>query len=370
MKDTKTEDAFFMKRALKLARRGAGKVSPNPMVGCVIVRDDRIIGEGWHACVGENHAEINAIMNATEPVAGATFYITLEPCTHYGRTPPCVDRLIHERPARVVIGVEDPNPVVKGKGIARLRQNGIPVTVGVLAEECRDLNAPFFKFMSQGLPFVTVKYAQSLDGKIATLTGDARWISSPDARKFAHALRHLHDAILVGRGTVSTDNPELTTRLVKGKNPLRIVLDAHLNLPPSMHVFTTAREIPTMVATSHGASEEKKGTLASLGVEVLSVREVKPGYLDLRELLHLLAERHITSLLVEGGSEVITSFLREGLVDRLIVIVSPCLVGEGKSAVGDLGTRHVEEAKRFTVRRLLKKGPDRIFILEPRGSET
>lgn len=363
------DDVFFMQRALKLARRGSGRVSPNPMVGCVIVKDGRIIGEGWHACCGEAHAEINAIVNAREPVKGATFYITLEPCTHFGRTPPCVERLIEERPKRVVIGTEDPNPLVKGKGIARLKEKGIDVTVGVLAEACRELNAPFFKYITRGIPFVTVKYAQSLDGKIATATGHSRWISSPPSLKLAHALRGEHDAILVGRGTVLQDDPELTTRLVKGKNPCRVILDTYLNLPPSSRIFSTARLAPTVVATSLQTSREKKEKMGALGVGIIEVREAKPGYLDLNDLLRSLGERQITSVLVEGGAEVITSFLRENLVDRLIVIVSPCIIGAGKSAVGDLGTSYIEDAKKFTVRKITKKGPDRIFFLEPQREE-
>ncbi|MCX7981628.1 MAG: bifunctional diaminohydroxyphosphoribosylaminopyrimidine deaminase/5-amino-6-(5-phosphoribosylamino)uracil reductase RibD [Syntrophales bacterium] len=363
------DDEFYMKRALKLARRGAGRVSPNPMVGCVIVKEGRIIGEGWHACCGEAHAEINALSNAKESVRDATFYITLEPCTHFGRTPPCVERLIAERPSRVVIGVEDPNPIVKGQGIAKLKENGIEVTVGVLAEDCRELNAPFFKFMTERIPFVTVKYAQSLDGKIATPTGHSRWISSPAALKFAHTLRKEHDAILVGKGTVLQDDPELSTRLVKGKNPCRIVLDAHLTLPFSRRLFATACEIPTLVATSHNAPSERKEKLKALGLEILEVREVQPGYLDLKDLLTLLGQRHMSSLLVEGGEEVITSFLKGDLVDRLVIIISPCIIGVGKSAVGNLGVKYVEEAKKFTIRRLLKRGTDRIFILEPKRDE-
>jgi len=203
-------DERYMKMALGLAKRGAPWASPNPLVGSVIVRNDRIIGKGWHRCCGENHAEINAIENATEPVQGSTVYITLEPCSHHGRTPPCVERLLSEKPARVVIGTVDPNPLVSGRGVAALKRHGIETRVGVLEDQCREINEAFFKFIRTRIPFVTLKFAQSLDGKIATSTGHSRWISSEPSRVFAHRLRSLHDAILVGSGTVTKDDPELT----------------------------------------------------------------------------------------------------------------------------------------------------------------
>ena len=230
--------------ALRLARKGEGCVSPNPMVGAVIVRDGRIIAEGYHRRCGENHAEINAIENATEPIAGATFYITLEPCSHYGRTPPCVDALIACRPGRVVIGTTDPNPKVSGKGIQALERHGIETKVGVLAEACRQLNEVFFKYIRTGIPFVTVKFAQTLDGRIATATGHSRWISSPPSLRFAHRLRSLHDAILVGSGTVLRDDPELTCRLVRGRNPLRIVVDSQLRSSPEARIFNGGKRRP------------------------------------------------------------------------------------------------------------------------------
>ncbi|MBM4315276.1 MAG: bifunctional diaminohydroxyphosphoribosylaminopyrimidine deaminase/5-amino-6-(5-phosphoribosylamino)uracil reductase RibD, partial [Deltaproteobacteria bacterium] len=217
-------DEYYMRRALRLARRGEGRVSPNPLVGAVIVRNGRIIGEGYHHRCGEKHAEINAIESAAEAVAGADFYVNLEPCSHFGRTPPCVDALLACRPGRVIVGAVDPNPLVAGKGIRTLAQHRIETTVGVLDEACRRLNEVFFKYIRTGLPFVTVKFAQTLDGRIATATGHSRWISSPPSLRFAHRLRDLHDAILVGADTVLTDDPELTCRLIRGRNPLRIVI--------------------------------------------------------------------------------------------------------------------------------------------------
>ncbi len=221
-------DEHYMKLALKLAAKGRGYASPNPMVGAVLVRDDRIIGQGYHQCCGENHAEVNAIQNATENVAGSTLYVTLEPCCHHGKTPPCTDMIIQHKIARVVIGATDSNPLVSCQGINCLQSAGIEIKTGVLEDECRDLNEVFFHYMETGLPFVTVKYAQTLDGRIATATGQSQWISSPASLKFAHQLRAEHDAILVGIGTVLKDNPTLTVRRVRGRNPLRIVVDSGL----------------------------------------------------------------------------------------------------------------------------------------------
>lgn len=360
------DDEFFMKRALRLARRGAGYVSPNPMVGCVIVKDGRIIGEGWHACCGEPHAEIEAITKAHEPIRGATVYVTLEPCAHYGRTPPCAERLVRERPARVVIGTIDPNPEVSGQGIALLRKEGIAVTTGIMGDACRELNAPFFKYITTGIPFVTVKYAQSLDGKIATVSGHARWISSLPSLRFAHTLRHQHDAILVGVGTVLADDPELTTRLVRGRHPLRVVVDSSLRSPATAKVFTRQEEVRTLLITSTRAPEEKIQAFRVQGVDVETVAEIAPGYLDFKAVLALLGKRQVTSLLVEGGSGVITTFVKESLIDRLIVVLSPCIIGAGKAAVGDLGVVTVEDAKMFLLRRIMRRGRDCILDLRPK----
>jgi diaminohydroxyphosphoribosylaminopyrimidine deaminase/5-amino-6-(5-phosphoribosylamino)uracil reductase len=337
-------DEYYMQRALRLAKKGEGCVSPNPLVGAVIVREGRIIGEGYHHCCGENHAEINAIRNATETVNGATFYITLEPCSHYGRTPPCVDALIACRPARVVVGTTDPNPLVSGRGLQALRQHGIETSVGLLAEACRQLNEVFFKYIRTGFPFVTVKFAQTLDGRIATAGGHSRWISSPPSLRFAHRLRSTHDAILVGAQTVLRDDPELTCRLVRGGNPLRIVVDSHLRLSPDTRIFKAVEGARTIVAITNRAPEEKRRRFTERGIELLELGENRVGRVDLRELLGALGKREITSLLVEGGAAVITSFLKEKLTDRLIVILTPKIVGEGINAVGDLGIRSMDDA--------------------------
>ncbi|HNY72915.1 MAG TPA: bifunctional diaminohydroxyphosphoribosylaminopyrimidine deaminase/5-amino-6-(5-phosphoribosylamino)uracil reductase RibD [Syntrophales bacterium] len=347
----------FMDRALRLARKGEGRASPNPMVGAVIVKDGRIIGEGYHVCCGESHAEINAIRGARESIAGATFYVTLEPCTHQGRTPPCVQALIKEQPARVVIGAIDPNPVVAGRGVAALRAQGIETVVGVREEECRRLNEKFFKFMTTGLPFVTLKYAQTLDGRIAGAGGHSRWISSLPARRYAHRLRSVHDAVLVGTGTVRHDDPELTVRLVRGKNPLRIILDSRLDIPLKAGVFRNQDRAPTLVVAAVNAPEDKLRALAGLGVETLLVAAA-PGGINLPELFRKLGQRGITSVLVEGGGAIITSVLRERLADRLAIVVAPKIIGRGVDAVGELGLTTMDQALQLTAVQWRRLGPD------------
>ncbi len=347
----------FMDRALRLARKGEGRASPNPMVGAVIVKDGRIIGEGYHVCCGESHAEINAIRGSRESIAGATFYVTLEPCTHQGRTPPCVQALIREQPARVVIGAIDPNPVVAGRGVAALRAQGIETVVGVREEECRRLNEKFFKFMTTGLPFVTLKYAQTLDGRIAGAGGHSRWISSLPARRYAHRLRSVHDAVLVGTGTVRHDDPELTVRLVRGKNPLRIILDSRLDIPLKAGVFRNQDRAPTLVVAAVNAPEDKLRALAGLGVETLLVAAA-PGGINLPELFRKLGQRGITSVLVEGGGAIITSVLRERLADRLAIVVAPKIIGRGVDAVGELGLTTMDQALQLTAVQWRRLGPD------------
>jgi len=356
-------DEGFMRRALRLARKGEGRVSPNPMVGAVIARDGRIIGEGYHRRYGENHAEINAIANATEPIAGATFYITLEPCSHYGKTPPCVEALIASRPGRVVVGTIDPNPLVSGRGIAALQRHGIETKTGVLEEACQRQNEVFFKYIRTGIPFVTLKFALTLDGRIATAAGHSRWISSPASLRFAHRLRRAHDAILVGAGTVLKDNPELTCRLVRGENPLRVVIDSHLRTSPDASVFEVRRS-SAIVAATRKAPAERRRLFERQGIEVLELGEDEEGRVDLHGLLNLLGQRKIASLLVEGGAGVNTSFLREHLVDRLIAVIAPKIVGTGINAVGDLGIRRMENSLRLSFDRITRSGDD--LIIEAR----
>ena len=355
----RSTDEKFMRRALTLARKGEGSVSPNPLVGAVIVREGRIIGEGWHRCCGENHAEINAIRDATETVAGATFYITLEPCSHHGRTPPCAEALIACRPGRVVVGAVDPNPLVSGRGIEALRQSGIETEAGLLEEACRESNRIFFKYIRTGLPYVTLKFAQTLDGRIAAASGHSRWISSPPSLRFAHRLRAVHDAILVGADTVRMDNPELTCRLVRGRNPLRIVVDSGLRLPPDATIFSDGKR--TVAVATRRAPVENRRLLEKKGVEVLEIGEDPAGRVDLHQLLTVLGKRKISSVLVEGGAAVATAFLKGNLVDRLLIVLAPKIVGGGVNAVGDLGIRRMDDALGFSFQRVTRCGADLIL---------
>lgn len=354
-------DEHYMKRALKLAKKGEGRVSPNPMVGAVIVKENRIVGEGYHRCYGEEHAEVNAIKSASEPIKGSTFYVTLEPCTHHGRTPPCVDALIAAHPARVVIGTADPNPLVAGGGIKALKKHDIQTTQGVLAEECRELNERFFKFMETGIPFITLKYAQSIDGRIATATGHSHWISSPASLKYVHKLRSIHDGILVGIGTVMNDNPDLTVRMVKGRSPLRIIIDQHLKIPLEATVLKNQDTAKTVIATTVKADSQKASRLMQMGIEILTVDSVKDNRVDLQNLLAELGKLGITSVLIEGGASIITSVLRNRMADRLVIIIAPKIIGRGIEAVGNLNIARIDDAYRLSYRKIVRKGDDIII---------
>jgi len=348
-------DERYMKMALELAKRGVPWACPNPLVGAVIVKNGRIIGKGWHRCCGENHAEINAIESAREPVRGSTIYISLEPCSHHGRTPPCVERLVSEKPAAVVIGTIDPNPLVSGRGVATLKRHGIETRVGVLEDQCRDINEVFFKYIRTRTPFVTLKFAQSIDGKIATATGHSRWISSEPSRVFAHRLRSHHDAILVGSGTITKDDPELTCRLVKGRDPLRVVVDSKLKIHPDARVLQDQARARTLVFTTSGHDRKKIRVLVERGIEV---RVAGTGQVELSTVLKELGKRQVSSLLVEGGAGVLTSFIRERLADRLIIISAPKIFGKGTDAIGELAVKTVDQAIPLTVRRVSRKSGD------------
>lgn len=355
-------DEYYMRKALRLARRGLGKTSPNPMVGALIVRDGEIIGQGYHRRYGGNHAEINAIQDAEGEVSGATLYVTLEPCCHHQKkTPPCLDALLSCNIGRVVIGTVDPNPLVNGRSIEILNQRGIEATVGVLEEECSKLNEVYFKHMQTGLPFVTLKFAQTLDGRIASATGDSQWISSESSRRLAHRLRSLHDGVLVGVGTVLTDDPELTVRLVKGRSPLRICADSRLRIPLSARVLKEQDIAPTIIATTPRADVEKLPSLKEMGIEVLTVDEDEKGEVDLRGLLENLGKGGVSSILVEGGASIITSLLHQQLADKVIVFIAPKIMGQGIEAVGDLGIPDVGHAMRLSFVRSYKRGEDLVI---------
>ncbi|WP_370840774.1 bifunctional diaminohydroxyphosphoribosylaminopyrimidine deaminase/5-amino-6-(5-phosphoribosylamino)uracil reductase RibD [Phascolarctobacterium faecium] len=332
------DDELYMRQALALACLAEGDTSPNPMVGAVIVSaDGEVVGEGYHHKAGQPHAEINALKEAKKLARGGTIYVTLEPCSHFGRTGPCCEAIIAAGLKRVVAAVEDPNPKVAGNGFKRLRDAGIEVTVGVCAEEARLLNEKFFHWIVTGRPFVSMKYAMTLDGKIATRTGDSKWITGEDARAYGHYLRKAHDCILVGKNTVLADDPELTTRLVEGRNPLRIVLDSNCEIPMTAKIFDGEAETLLVTGTClPGAKQSKAEALQELPkVEVLQLPAVN-GKLPVALLLQELAGRNLTSILVEGGSTVHGDFLEAGLVDRIYAFIAPKLIG-GKEALTPVG---------------------------------
>jgi diaminohydroxyphosphoribosylaminopyrimidine deaminase / 5-amino-6-(5-phosphoribosylamino)uracil reductase len=337
-----------MKLALRLARKGLGRTSPNPMVGAVVVRKGIVIGQGFHQKAGRPHAEPMAIAQAGKKAKGAALYVNLEPCNHFGRTPPCTRSILESGIKKVVFGMSDPNPRVKGGGADYLRSRGIEVVQGVLEEDCRRLNEVYIKWITTGLPFVILKAAVSLDGRIATRTGDSKWISNEHSRVLVHRIRNQVDGVLVGIGTIIKDDPLLTVRLSKGKikDPLRIVLDPRLSISPKARILTIPPK--TLVVIGARASIQKKQELEKRGVEILPLPD-RDGQISIKELLSHLGRSGITSLLVEGGAEVYGSFLSESQIDKLIVFIAPCLIG-GRRAIGMIGgtgITQMTEALRF-----------------------
>lgn len=323
-------DEIFMMEALRAAQNAIGRTSPNPMVGAVVVRDGKIIALGWHRQAGTPHAEIHALNMAGELARGATLYVTLEPCSHYGRTPPCVDAIIKAGIKRVVSAMSDPNPKVAGQGFARLKEAGIDVTIGVLESEARRLNEVFLKWITTGLPFVMLKTAMTLDGKIATSTGESKWITSEAARRRVHEWRNIFDGIIVGIGTVLADNPSLTTRLEIGsRNPIRIIVDSRARTPLNSNIVTDG-QAKTIIAVSEHAPKKNIDALIERGVEIIVAGSGE--HVDLKLLLKELAAREITSVMVEGGGTVNFSLLKEGLVDKINAFIAPKIFG-GRSAL-------------------------------------
>lgn len=341
-------DEKYMKKAIALALRGRGKVNPNPLVGAVIVKDGQIIGEGYHERYGEAHAERNAINNAVSDVEGSTMYVTLEPCAHFGKQPPCVDLIIEKKIGRVVIGMVDPNPKVSGKSIEKLKKNNIDVTVGVKEEQCRKINEVFIKFISKKVPFVLLKSAISLDGKIATSGGESKWITSESMRENAHYLRNKISAIMAGVNTVISDDPHLTCRIKDGRSPVRIIVDSNLRIPLQSKVVLN-EDKKTIVVCCKDADVVKKQKLLSLGVRVLETGR-KNGRVDLKELMLILGENKIDSVLIEGGAELNFSALKEGIVDKVKLYVAPKILGgkESKSCIGGEGFVKLEDAVQLT----------------------
>ena len=341
-------DEKFMRYALELARRGEGYVNPNPMVGAVIVKNGKVIGEGYHARYGEAHAERNALQSCRESPKGADLYVTLEPCCHYGKTPPCTEAIIENKIKRVIVGSFDCNPLVAGKGIKILRDAGIEVTEGVLQKECEELNKIFFHFIKTGNPYVVMKYAMTLDGKIATHTGASKWITGKAARKKVHEDRGRMMAIMAGVGTVLVDNPLLNCRLEGKKNPIRIICDTHLRTPLDSKIVKTAGENQTILAVSEKVGEEKKEAYRKAGCEFLELPECEAG-INLKILMKKLGEKKIDSVLLEGGGTLNEAALRAGIVDAVQAYIAPKLFGgaEAKTPVEGVGVEKPEEAFRL-----------------------
>jgi diaminohydroxyphosphoribosylaminopyrimidine deaminase/5-amino-6-(5-phosphoribosylamino)uracil reductase len=363
-REARTEtDETFMNLACSLAIRGKGRTKPNPMVGAVLVRGGRVFGTGYHKSPGSPHAEVVAIERAKTDPKGATLYVNLEPCAHHGRTPPCIDLILAKKIRRVVIGTKDTNPLVNGRSIAILRRKGVQVTCGILEEKCRRLNEAFFKSVETGKPFVTLKAAVTLDGKIASSRGQSQWISCPKSRKMVHRLRSRADAILVGIGTVLKDDPQLTVRGIPGaRNPCRVVMDSRLRIPLTARVLETDAE--TLVATTNRAPKKKVAELAEKGVGIEVFAPNRAGRVPLGQLLRRLGKRGIQEVLVEGGSQLYTTALEENEADKLVMFIAPLLLG-GDEAPGLFGGKgFASPAKGRMIHSLQWRRSDRDLMVE------
>lgn len=347
---------IYMERALELARSAMGHTSPNPMVGCVVVRDGCVVAEGCHEKYGGFHAERNALTGCGEEVRGADLYVTLEPCCHHGKTPPCTDIIIEKGIGRVFVGTMDPNPKVAGNGVRILREHGIEVTAGILEEPCMRLNEIFFHYISTGMPYVAMKYAMTLDGKIAAFTGDSKWVTGEKAREHVQLLRKKYSAIMAGVETVIADDPMLNCRMWNGVDPVRIICDTHLRIPLESRIVQTAKEIPTIVACAGQAADKpsalgggrKEDLLREAGVEL--IRMDGGSHVPLASLFRELGQRKIDSVLVEGGGTLHGSLLQTGLVNRVYAYIAPKLIGgkEAKSPVEGSGFAKMDEAQQLS----------------------
>lgn len=358
----KRNHEYFMNIAMKLALKGKGKTSPNPMVGALVVNDGKVVGKGYHERAGFAHAEVVAIDNAGKEAKKATLYVTLEPCAHFGRTPPCVDRIINSGIKEVIIGMIDPNPINNGRGINILKQYRIKTETGILEDALKKLNEPFIKYISKRMPFVTVKAAQSLDGRIAANTGDSKWITSDKSRAYAHRLRQDYDAIMVGINTVLRDNPRLDTWFSK-KHPVKIVVDSQLSTPQNANIFSGNSQVIIVTLPARPGQETENRKILSSKAKILEVKE-KDGQINLRDMLKKLAQMEIANILVEGGGTLNGSLFDEGLVDKLLFFISPKIIG-GKDAINSVmgrGVSRVERAIKIKEIKLRRIGED--FLVE------
>jgi diaminohydroxyphosphoribosylaminopyrimidine deaminase/5-amino-6-(5-phosphoribosylamino)uracil reductase len=356
----------MMARALFLARKGIGKTAPNPAVGCVIVRDGSIVGEGWHRKAGTPHAEIHALRQAGELARGADLYVTLEPCSHFGKTPPCADAIIAAGVARVFVGMIDPNPKVSGTGMQKLENAGIAVSAGILEQECRSINLPFIKQITTGLPHVTMKSAMTLDGCTATPGGDSKWISSLASRRYVHRLRSRMDAVMTGSGTLLADDPQLTVRMAKGQSPLRIVIDSDLQTPVVSALMAEADRVPVLIA-SCSSDGVKAAALIAAGAEIICCPGAD-GRVDLEELLKILGKRGIQSILLEAGERLCGELQRQGLIDSYLFFIAPKLLGgSGKGLFAGAGAALMQNAARLEIQRVARIGGDILVTAVPEG---
>lgn len=351
----------YMKVAIAQAKKAVGRVSPNPMVGAVLVKKGEIIGLGYHHQAGSPHAEINVLKKAGKKARNADLYVNLEPCCHYGRTPPCVDAIIESGIKRIMIGITDPNPLVSGKGIARLKSAGTTTQVGVLEEACSKLNEVYLKYITKKIPFVMLKVASSLDGKIATRSGDSRGITAQESLRFVHRLRDQCDALMVGIGTVQADNPLLTTRLKGkvGKDPIRVIVDSSLRISPQARLFNPHSQAGVIIATTQKAPRGKKERLEKIGAKVITVGSAN-GKVDLKKLMVALGKLEITSLLIEGGTKIITSALKDDIVDKIFFFYAPKILG-GHAAHGITageGVEYVNQALTVQDLKVKRQGED------------
>lgn len=353
-------DEKYMRMALRLAEKARGRTSPNPLVGSVVVKDGKVIGRGYHRKAGGPHAEAIALKKAGEAAKDATLYVTLEPCSHVNkRTPPCSPLVIQSGVQRVVVGMIDPNPRVSGNGIKALRSAGIEVETGVLEAEAKRVNEAFIKHITTGMPFVTLKIAQTLDGKIATSSGESKWITGEQAREEGRRLRNINDAILVGINTVLADDPALTTRIPGGRDPIRVIVDAHLRIPLHARVLKQKSQARTIIATAAGAPENKIKKLQAVGAEVITIKPVQ-GRVNLRDLMKKLGRMDIMSVLIEGGAEINASALKAGIVDKVTLFVAPMLMTGRDSlcSIGGVSPRKLSQAVRLTHVTSQFVGPD------------
>lgn len=363
------KDSQYMLKCLQLAERGRGAVEPNPMVGAVIVDGGRIVGKGWHRVFGGAHAEVDALLDAGEKARGATMYVSLEPCNHFGKTPPCTQAIIDAGIRKVVIGMPDPNPDVAGAGANRLRAAGIVVIEHVERERCEALNEVYLANVVEKRPFVLLKVAQTIDGFIAASKGTSHWITSEDSRREVHRLRAIYDAVLVGAETIRKDNPSLNVRHIAGNSPRRVVLTRSWNLPIASTVFSDADARRTLVVTSRKAVRTHADRIQKLrarGISVIAATTDTQEYASLKSALQILfSEYSIRSILVEGGAEVFSAFLRAELVDRVDLFTAPKVIGQGKGSFQGLRPLHLADAYRFRIEDVMRCGIDMYTILRP-----